>query len=76
MVKDVGPEVGLARKLRVAEVREPEEVLDAAEHRVVVVRGLINRARGDAGREQHRAHVTAAGAVGARLGMVMSRLWR
>ena len=38
----------VARELGVADVREPEGVLDATEHRVVVVRRLADRPAGDA----------------------------
>ena len=62
-VEDVGAERGLTRELGVAQMGQAEDVLDAAQHRVVVVGHLRHRARGDAGRQQHRADVPAAGTV-------------
>src|SRR5436190_23794070 len=51
---------------RVAEVVEAEEVLDAAQQRVVVVRRVVGRAGLDEGREQHGADAAAAGTEGRR----------
>ena len=52
----------------VAEVGEAEHVLDASQHRVVVVGDGRDRAGRDARRQQHRADVAAAGSVDAGLG--------
>jgi hypothetical protein len=64
---DVAPERAHLRLLRVAQVGQPEQVLDTAQQRVVVVGHLADRARPDELRQQHGADPAAARPVQARL---------
>src|SRR3954447_8441795 len=60
--EDVRPERPEVRRRRVAEVRESEQVLDAAQQRVVVVAGGVEAARLDERLDHDRARVAAPGA--------------